>query len=119
MLGAPGAGKTALLRMVEAELKQQGRAVFFVNFRGLSYPGELGTRVVDAIAVWLFREADDRLVIRPARGAGTQHRCFQPARLGSLSQAGVALHDPLCSWRMWTEQHLAIEPLMSLVEREG
>jgi NACHT domain len=58
LLGVAGAGKTALLRMVEGELKRQGRAVFFVSFRHLRYPGELGTHVLDAIAASPFTDAD-------------------------------------------------------------
>ena len=58
LLGVAGAGKTVLLRMVEGELKRQRRAVFFVSFRHLRYPGELGTHVLDAIAASPFTDAD-------------------------------------------------------------
>ena len=58
LLGAPWTGKTTLLRMVEEVLKKEGRAVFFVSFGGLRYPGELGVQVLDAIAASSFKETD-------------------------------------------------------------
>ncbi len=92
LLGAPWSGKTTLLRMVEEVLKRQRRAVFFVSFVGLRYPGELGGQVLDAIAASPFKEADDDIgrTLRTSSGA-------PPLREAAaiLRRAGARLPSPV------------------------
>lgn len=86
VLGSGGSGKTTLMFMLRDELRRQGRSAFFVSVGGMSRPGELGGRVLDAVTefapveiirgrmlrsstgslpvsevVRVLREADDRL----------------------------------------------------------
>jgi hypothetical protein len=59
LLGDPGIGKTTLLRMVEEDLKRQGRPVFFVKERAARDPGPLGTMVLDTVAASPFNDASN------------------------------------------------------------
>src|SRR5579863_2256521 len=59
LLGAAGTGKTTLLTMIAKELRKQGRTVWGISFRGLLDPGELGTKVVGAVAASSFVDAQD------------------------------------------------------------
>ena len=97
LLGAPGTGKTTLLRMVEVELKRQGRAVFFVNFRGLGDPGELGTVVLDAIAASPFTDISDiGRTLRTSAGAPPLHEVAGILRdVGSQMSSPVLLFDAI------------------------
>ena len=98
LLGAPWSGKTTLLRMVEEVLKKQGRAVFFVSFLGLRYPGELGGQVLDAIAASPFKEADDDIgrTLRTSTGApALSEAAAILRRVGARLPSPVLLFDGL------------------------
>ena len=91
LLGAPWTGKTTLLRIVEEELKSNGRAVFFVSFRNLHDTGELGTRVLDAIAATPFKDIDDiGRTLRTSAGAPPLHEVAE-----ILRRAGARMPSPV------------------------
>jgi hypothetical protein len=70
LLGAAGMGKSAVLRMVEQDLKASGRAAFAFDLYQLGSPGELGNRILDEIvASRLIDPVNVRRTLRTSAGA--------------------------------------------------
>lgn len=59
LFGEPGTGKTTLLRMLEDQLRQRGRAAFYISLAGLVSPAELGSIIVDAVTASSFADIGD------------------------------------------------------------
>jgi NACHT domain len=91
LLGAPGTGKSALLQMVKEELEKQGRAVFFVSFLDLRYPGELGMKILDAIAASSFEGIRD--IPRTLRTSSGPPPLDEAAEI--LRHAGTRMSSPV------------------------
>jgi hypothetical protein len=70
MVGVAGSGKTWLLRMLEGELRRQGRPVFFVPLYGVRRAGEVGGRALEAIdALGLRGSTTANRVLQSSAGA--------------------------------------------------
>jgi NACHT domain len=89
LLGEAASGKTVLLRMVEREWNAQGRSAFYVSASGLSDPGELGDRILQALQASQF-SIDMRRTIRSSAGA-------PPLRAAGelLREAGRTMPSPV------------------------
>jgi hypothetical protein len=97
LLGTAGTGKTTLLHMAQEELKKQRRAVFFVGFRGLRDAGELGARVLDAVAASSVKDADNiGRTLRTSAGAPPLQEAAAILRhADAWMQSAVLLFDAL------------------------
>jgi hypothetical protein len=69
VLGMPGVGKTVLLRMLGDELRQQGRSTVWVSLSGVDRPGEVGSRVVDAVTHLVAGRLDTERTLLSSAGA--------------------------------------------------
>ena len=91
LLGAAGIGKTSLLRILEGALDDRGSAAFYVSLQGLRDPGELASRVVDAIEASRFEDAiAGERTIRSSAGAPSLDETAEVLR-----EAGLRLESPV------------------------
>jgi GTPase SAR1 family protein len=97
LVGGPGSGKTVLLRMLEQDLVARGRAAFLITLRDLRDPGDLGDRIVKAVAGSPFKRAATRLrTVRSSAGAAPLSEAATMLReLGRRLPAPILLLDGL------------------------
>lgn len=119
LLGETGSGKTTLLRMLERKLRLQGRAVFFIGLHGLRDPGELGSRVLDAVEASSIR-GTMRLprTLRTSAGAPALRDAARVLR-GAHLMAPVLLLDGLDDSLEPSRMAAAVEELALLLEDWG
>jgi hypothetical protein len=118
VLGAAASGKTSLLRMVEEDLDVRGRAVFLVGSVGLRDPGDLGARILDAIAASSFSDAvEGGRTVGSSAGAPTLHESALLLRDAALRlPSPVLLLDGLDEALYPLRLAAAVEELSEILE---
>jgi energy-coupling factor transporter ATP-binding protein EcfA2 len=91
LVGAPGTGKTSLLRMAEAELKRQDQTVFFVSLADRVDPRELGTRILDEVTASGFDIGP--ALARTLRSSARRQSLKETTAI--LRELGKQMHEPV------------------------